>query len=1120
MRCPSCNHDNPGDASFCEGCGANLELICPACKASVSPGARFCKKCGTAIGPTKAAASTTVSSPKSQIIVAADGAASEAIEGERKTVTALFADIKDSTEMMRDLDPEDARAIVDPALRIMVDAVRRYEGYVVQSTGDGIFALFGAPAAYEDHPQRALYAALQMQRELREYGQRRGAQGQPALEARIGVNTGEVVVRTVETGGKVEYTPIGHTVNLASRLQTVAPAGSIAVSEHTQKLVEGYFELRALGATQLKGVSDPVDVYEVTGLGPLRTHFELSARRGLTKFVGREREMEALKHAAVQAKGGRGQIVAAMAEPGAGKSRLFFEFKATSQSGWMVLETFSVSHGKASAYLPVIDLLRNYFDIAAGDDERKRREKVTGRVLALDRSLEDTLPYLFSLLGIVEGDDPLAQMDGQIKKRRTLEAIKRIVLRESLNHPLMVIFEDLHWIDGETQEFLNLLADSIGSAKVLLLVNYRPEYRHEWGNRTHYTQLRLDPLAAESGEEMLSALLGGGPDLQPLKRLIIERTEGNPFFMEEMVLVLFDQEALVRNGEVKLARPLSAIQIPPTAQGMLAARIDRLPAEQKELLQTLAVFGREFPLSLVHRVIKQSDDELNRMLSDLQLAEFIYEQPATGDIEYTFKHALTQEVAYNSVLIERRKLLHERAGVALESMFAEQLDDHLGELAHHYSCSDNLSKAVEYLGRAGQQALQRSAYADATSGLSTALNLLQRLPDSPERNQRELLLQLAVGPALIAVKGHAAPETGRAYTRAWELCERVGAPPELFPALFGLWYVYLVRGELRTAYELAESLRPRAQSAHEPAPLLYAQTALGITSFWMGELLPAREHFEVAISLYDGERHRPLAFRYGGADAGVNCLSNAAWILWQLGYPDQALKRGNEARALAQTLSHPFSLVFAEHFFGVLRQYRREARAAQESAEALIALCAEHGLAERLAWATSLRGWATAEQGRNEEGIAEIQEGLAASRARGAELYRPYFLTLLAEAHRETGHLDDGLSALTQALAAADEHEIRHYEAEMHRLKGELLLRQNNSNTAEVQSCFERAIGIARKQNARSFELRATMSLARLLASQGRRDDARAMLADIYNWFTEGFDTADLKDAKALLEEL
>ncbi len=554
-------------------------------------------------------------------------------------------------------------------------------------------------------------------------------------------------------------------------------------------------------------------------------------------------------------------------------------------------------------------------------------------------------------------------------------------------------------------------------------------------------------------------------------------------------------------------------------QAILAARIDRLPADEKDLLQTLAVIGREFALSLVRRVFDgRKNDELERMLADLQMAEFIYEQPATGDIEYIFKHALTQEVAYNSVLVEHRKQLHERAGLAQESMFAEQLDDHLGDLAHHYSRSDNITKAVEYLGRAGQLAIRRSAHADAVSRLTAAIDLLQRLPDNPDRIRGELLLQLAVGPALIAVKGATSPEVEEAYTRARELCERLGDPPELFWALFGLRILRLMRGEVRTAYELAEQLSRLAQRAHDPALLIYAQGARGATSYWMGEFLRARENLENAITLYDPGR--PLAFRMGGLDTGVACLTVAGWTLWQLAYPDQALERGNEALGLAQGLSHPLSLALAKLSVVSLRQYRREARAAQETAESGITLLAEHGFIGFLPIATVLRGWAMAAQGRNEEGIAQLQEDLAASRATPAELNRPYFLTMLAEVCMKTGRLDDGLSALSEALAAADEHENRAFEAEMHRLKGELLLRRNDLNAAEAQSCFERAIETARKQSAKSWELRATMSLARLLASQGRRDEARAMLAEIYGWFTEGFDTADLKDAKALLDQL
>jgi len=752
MRCQNCTAENPDGAKFCIECATPLKRRCPQCSFENPPAAKFCAQCAaplsaTALGqPSKAAAPDS-----SNIRVTLENSAPGAIEGERKTVTALFADIKGSTELMQDLDPEEARAIIDPTLKLMIDAVRRYDGYVVQSTGDGIFALFGAPLAHEDHPQRALYAALRMQEELRRYSAKLRETGNLPLEARVGVNTGEVVVRSITTGqGQTEYTPIGHTTNLASRMQALAPTGSTAISEQTRKLVEGYFALKPLGPTKVKGVSEPVNVYEVVGLGPLRTRLQRSAARGLTKFVGRQHEMETLRRALDQVRVGHGQIVAAMAEAGTGKSRLFYEFKAVSQSGCMVLETFSVSHGKASAYLPIVELLHGYFGIATGDDGRRRREKVTGRVVALDRSLEDTLPYLFALLGLVEGEVAWPQMDGKVKKRRTLEAIRRVLLRESMNQPLIVIFEDLHWIDEATQELLNLLTDSIGTAKILLLVNYRPEYSHQWGSKTYYTQLRLDPLGRESAGEMLAALLGEEADLVPLKRLIVDKTEGNPFFMEETVQVLLDEGALVRNGTVKLTKALSELKIPPTVQGILAARIDRLQANEKDLLQALAVMGKEFRLGMVKQVVGKPDDELQRILADLQLGEFIYEQPAFPDIEYTFKHALTQEVAYNSVLVERRKLLHERAGQALESMFAEQLDDYLGELAHHYARSNNVAKAVEYLQRAGELAMKRSGNsAEAMAQLSAALDLVKSLPQSPARDQREAGLRMTLRALLL-----------------------------------------------------------------------------------------------------------------------------------------------------------------------------------------------------------------------------------------------------------------------------------------------------------------------------------------------------------------------------------
>jgi class 3 adenylate cyclase/predicted ATPase len=1115
MRCSKCGFDNPGAMKFCGQCTAPLALVCPNCHFENPPGFKFCGQCTTALGSDSAKPRS--SNPPTPI---PEPGGPAALDGERKTVTALFADITGSTSLMESLDPEEARALVDPALKLMVDAIHRYDGYVVQSTGDGIFALFGAPVAHEDYPQRALYAALRLQDSIKAYSAKLVADGGTPLEARVGINTGAVVVRQVHTeSGRAEYTPIGHTSNLAARMQAVAPSGSIAITESTRRLVEGFFLLKQRGPTRLKGLSEPVVVFEVTGLGPLRTRFEIAARRGLTRFVGRNREMEAMKHAAELARAGHGQIVAIIGDPGVGKSRLFFEFEAIEQSGCLILEAFSLSHGKATAYLPVLELLRDYFRILAEDDARTRREKVAGKIVMLDRALEDTIPYLFALLGIIEGDDPLAQMDSQIRRRRTHEAIKRILLRESLNQPLVLVLEDLHWIDAETEALLGVLADALANAPILLLVNYRPEYTHGWANRSYYTQLRLDPLRAENAQELIFALVGDSAELSALRRMVIEKTQGNPFFIEEIVLALFEQGVLGRNGAIKLIRPFSQLRLPTTVQGVLSSRIDRLPAREKEILQTLAVVGREFPLSLTRRLVNCSDDELEGTLTVLQGAEFINELPGSADIQYAFKHALTQEVAYNSILIERRKLLHERAGQALETIFAAQLDHHLNELARHYKRADNIHKAIEYLGRAGQQAIQRCAHADAIDTLTDAIDLVQQLPDTPERIEQELSLQLTLGPVYFHIKGWGSPEAARSYTRVRELCEQLNNPPELFPMLYGLWLMRLLRGECRTAYEVAEDLMGRAQTATDPTLLLYAHHALGQTLCYMGNLLAGNDHLEKAMSFYDSALHPALTSRYGALDAKVHCLSVRAWILWYLGYPEQGITAVKQALVWAQQLSHPYSLVFAEYSLILIELLaQRDVRAAEDRAQNVIAICDEYGVSDFAAFMTILRGWAIAQEGRGGEGVTQIRDALELLRARGFEIDRPYFLCLLAEACRASGKLDDGLTALSEALVQVEDQGNRIEEAEG-RLKGELL-RQRAPDNTETQQYFQSAIEIARRQGERSYELRATTSLARLLASRGRRDEARTMLAEIYRWFTEGFDTADLREARLLLEEL
>jgi class 3 adenylate cyclase/tetratricopeptide (TPR) repeat protein len=1120
MRCSNCGSQNPGEKKFCGDCGAPLANRCQKCNAENAPGKRFCGDCGAALAanaPTFRAKQLAAPPTETEICVTPEQADAPTLaDGERKAVTALFADIKGSIELMGDLDPEDARRVVDPALKVMIDASHRYDGYVVQSSGNGIFAMFGAPSAHEDHPQRALLAALRMQQEIKKLAGALRAEGRAPIQVRIGLNTGEVVVRPIETGGRhVEYTPIGHTANLASRMQTLAEPGSAVVSEGTFRLCNGYFTFRALGPARVKGISEPVNVYEVTGLGALRTRLQRSAGRGLTKFVGRAREMDAMRRALEMAKQGHGQIVAAIGEAGLGKSRLFYEFKATAQSGCLVLETFSVSHGKASAYLPIIEFLNNYFEIQAEDDARKRREKITGKVLTLDRVLEDALPYLFALLGVEETFDALAQMDAQARTRRTLDGIKRILLRESLNQPLFLMFEDLHWIDAQTQALLDLLVDAIPNARALLLVNYRPEYRHGWGSKTHYAQLRLDPLGQESAEELLAALVGDDAALQPLRRLIIEKTHGNPFFMEETVQVLLDEGVLVRNGAVTLTRPLGELKIPPTVQAILAARIDRLPADEKGLLQTLAVIGKEFPLGLVRQVTGESGDDLERMLRNLQLGEFIFEQPALPDVEYSFKHSLTLEVAYNSVLTERRRALHERTGAAIESLYAAGLDEHLDELAHQYRRAGNAEKAIEYLRRAGERAAARGADSEAIAQLEAALELIAKQPDDHSSRLQEIRLRILIGPSLMAVKGQGSSETYTNYTRALELCQLTGDTSELFEALSGLWVFHLLRAELREANALAEQLLASTRESKDDSRIAYANFAAGDTAFWCGQLDTAAERLALAVAACKPGKRPSRVFV---DDPAMISRAYAAWTQHYRGYPDQALTTVRDCIRVAHTLSHPRALAMATIYAGQLYLLRREPDAAVECCRTSTSLAGEHGLPFYQVFAEILTGCAAVQHGDGTRGVEAIKRGIGTWQSLGSTLGVPWFLGELAEGLRSIGRCDEALNVVSDALHRTEGSGEREFAAELYRIAGTAMMTQGKS--VEAENSFRRAIEIARTQGARMWDLRATTSLAPLLAKQGRRAEARTMLAEIYGWFTEGFDLADLKDAKALLDKL
>jgi class 3 adenylate cyclase/predicted ATPase len=1125
MKCSRCQHENPSGVKFCGECGARLESNCAACGTANPAGNKFCGQCGASL--VQARPSSKFPSPETYTpkhLAEKILTSKSALEGERKQVTVLFADMKGSMELLADCDPEEARKLLDPVIEHMMEAVHRYEGTVSNLMGDGIMALFGAPLAHEDHAVRACYAALRMQESVKRYadGVRR-TEGVP-IQIRVGLNSGQVVVGAIGNDLKMDYTAIGQTVHLASRMEQMAMPGSILMTPDALRLAEGYVQVKSLGSVNVKGMNESVEVHELTGAGPARSRLQAAAARGLTRFIGRTAEFETLCQALDRARAGRGQMVALVGEPGVGKSRLFWEFTHSRRTAdWLILESGSVSYGKATAYLPVIDLLKAYFAIEDRDDVRKIREKVTGKLLTLDKSLEPTLPAFLVLLDVTVEDEQWQNLDPPQRRQRTLDAVKRLLLRESQVQPLVLVFEDLHWIDSETQAVLDSLAESLPTARMLLLVNYRPEYQHSWGSKTYYSQLRIDPLPPASAGELLQALLGDDASLLPVKPLLIERTEGNPFFLEESVRTLVETNFLTgERGNYRLAKPIRSTQVPATVQAVLAARIDRLPAEEKRLLQSAAVVGKDVPFVLLQAIAGQSDQELRHGLTRLQSAEFIYETSLFPEIEYTFKHALTHEVAYGSVLQERRRALHARIVEAIEKLYFERLTEQVERLAHHTVRAELWEAAVEYLHQAGNKAAARSATQEATAYFEQALDALARLPESRHTIEKTIDIRIDLGPMLVISKGgFGGTDVEENYTKARELCDRLGNTPRLFPVLWGLARFHDIRGDYKVGRELGERLLTLAQAGGDSGLLLQAHHELWANLSAVGELLAARRHLEEGFTLYDRDKHRDHAFLYGGHDPGACCGYHAAQVYWLLGYPDQALRRSRDALTLARDLRQPATVIHTLFFSAWLHQCLSQKQAVQDRIEEGMSLSTEQGFSRWLAEATFLRGWLLAEEGRQGIGIEQMSKVVTDARGKKSTgRFDAHCAALLAESYGKTGQATAGLNVVREAMAVTQQTNSCYYDAELYRIRGELLLTQSAAEEKQAEACFQEALKIARNQSAKSLELRAAMSMSRLWQRQRKRTEAQELLAEVYGWFTEGFDTADLKQAKALLEEL
>ncbi len=1123
MRCANCQVENRPTRRFCAKCGAPLDIECIKCGFANKPGETFCGGCGADLGDATRPVVERYESPRSYTpthLAEEVLAARVAIEGERKHVTVLFADLKGSFELIEGRDPEHVRAILDAAIESMMAAVHRYEGIVNKVQGDGIMALFGAPLAHEDHAVRACYAALAMQQArpdfAREVGQMNALQGQ----LRVGLNSGDVVVRAIGNDLAMDYDAIGQTTFLAARMEQLADPGTIRLTSATFGLAREFIQVRELGPLPVKGLKEPVGIFELVGATPTRTRFQASVARGLTRFIGRQPELDLLDKCRIRAGEGHGQIVAVIGEAGVGKSRLYYEFiHSPLTESWLILEGVSVSYGKATTYLPVIDLLKNYFQIEDRDDDETIREKVGTRLRMLDAGLESMLVPFLAFFDVSVEDAAWAALDPPQRRRRTLEGLKQLLLAESRTQPLILVFEDLHWIDTETQAFLDSLVNILSTARILLLVNYRPEYEHKWASQPFYSQCRIDPLAPESAEKLLDTLLGHDPDLSPLKQMVIERTEGNPFFLEESVRTLVETGTLSGTpGAYRMTDDIERVKVPETVQGVLAERIDRLTIEEKQLLQMAAVVGKVVPFALLLAVSGLVEEGLRGDLANLQAGEFLHESSLFPDLEYTFRHSLTLEVAYNGLLQERRRALHERIAHAIELVYRTRLAEQFERLAHHYTEAGLAEQAVEYWRQAGQRAIERSANLEAVGNLTKGLEVLKTLPETPERNRQELGLLTALGAVQIATEGPGTAEVERTYARARELRARFRESSEHydFVVLWGRWRLCM---DLKEALALADELLEVARSEQDPNLLLQAHHAQWATLLNLGELTSCCEHIEQGIALYDEKDHASHTALYGGHDPAVCGYGIAAVALWLLGYPDQAVARAEQAISLARKLGHRASLAHALDFVLVLDQYRRDPKAALDHAEVMISFATEEGFPHYLARAMIFRGWALAMLNDDPSaGIDEMRKGLEKQVKTGKEDDFPIFLQMMAEGYELAGRNEEALRQINEGLAIIDRRGGS--GSELNRWKGELLLTLSDGDDAEAERCFETAMGLARQQNAKSLELRAAVSVARLKQRKGQRNEARAVLASVYDWFAEGFDSPDLVVAKTVLDGL
>ena len=1090
MKCPKCQQDNSDNAKFCEQCAAPLGLVCADCGSPVSPTAKFCPQCGHPLNRTADdTSSALLKSHTPQHLVDKILTSKAALEGERKQVTVLFADIKSSMELLVDRDPEDAKKLLDPVLIHMNEAVHRYEGTVHRFMGDGIMALFGAPVAHEDHAVRACYAALRMQETVARYAHEvQRSHGVP-VTIRVGLNSGEIVISTIGNDLHMDYTVVGQTVHLANRMEQMAMPGSVLITANTLQLVEGYIATKSLGPVPVKGLADPVQIYEVTGAGAARTRLHAAAGRGLTRFVGRGVEQEQLRLALQLAARGRGQIVAIVGQAGVGKSRLVHEFvHSPHTANWLVLESNATSYGHTTPYQPVIELLKDYFKINVNDSTQTIRETVSSKILKLDPSLQDAILPVLDLLNALDDDHPFRSLDPLQHRQSTYQAVIRLLLSENRVQPVNAIFEDIHWYDSLTLGLLNDLIVRALDARLLLVVTCRPEHRDEWTTRPNYRQLRLNPLPGESLAELLQVMLGANPGLQALKGFLMEAASGNPFFVEEIVRTLIDTGVLEgTRGNYRLAKPFSSVEVPPTVQAVLAARIDRLPPAEKRLLQEAAVIGRDVSFAVLHSISGLSEDDLHRLLNELQAAEFLYQTQLFPDLQYSFRHALTHDVAYNCVLQERRRDIHARVVDAIEKLHAGRLGEQIERLADHAVRGELKEKAVHYLRQAGRKAAARSALSDARAWLEQAVAILMELPENQATLEQNFEIRLELRPVLrqlgegrkmleqlsaaeaIAVRLNDDHRRGLVCafmttvhssvdrldealatgSRALEIAERLGDSRLRFLSTSCLAQVHCYRGDYERAVELA------------------TKNLAALPAKWINE------HFGMAV---------PVS------------IFDRAWLimsLGELGRFAEAAKYEAEAIKIAEETEYAFTIGWAHFAASIPHLIKGDWEKARTLVERWITTLRTGNVAIHLPWAVAASAWVLAQTGEASKALDRISEAeqlLEGQAARGIVGHRGWGYHALGRACLLLGKLDMAQRMAERALGASQNQPG--FAAYALHLIGEIASEPDRLDLENATSHFRQAQALAQTHGMRPLIAHCHFGFGKLYRRTGKMKEA------------------------------